>query len=233
MLAVIWSMQYFSPQVGSRRDAGASNAHLISTSYLSTALFDACQWISNHRSGTLPLDAEVGISLFVRAGLCPDGVFLGDRDHHGDPLPEFIGTRPQDLADLMSGLLEANERMRGDGIDPVLKESHGLRLSSISIRSRTAMDGCTAASFITSLPSGSLRQGVSRFIRHARPNRSLPLHAAGPFRSTDALHRMASHMSRNVKVLNDTADLYPYFDCIEEAEFLYWCVRRALVQTAP
>src|ERR1019366_8241710 len=52
---------------------------------------------------------------FVRAGLRPDGVFLGQRDHHGDPLPEFIGARPQDLDDLMGGLLEANRRMRDDG----------------------------------------------------------------------------------------------------------------------
>ena len=34
---------------------------------------------------------------FTRAGLRPDGVFLGERDHEGDPLPEFIGARPQDL----------------------------------------------------------------------------------------------------------------------------------------
>jgi hypothetical protein len=31
---------------------------------------------------------------------------------------------------------------------------------------------------------------------------------------------------RNVEVLNDTADLYRYFDCTEAAEFLYACVRR-------
>jgi hypothetical protein len=30
---------------------------------------------------------------FVRAGLRPDGVFLGERDHLGDPLPEFIAAR--------------------------------------------------------------------------------------------------------------------------------------------
>ena len=34
---------------------------------------------------------------FTRVGLRPDGVFLGERDHEGDPLPEFIGARPQDL----------------------------------------------------------------------------------------------------------------------------------------
>src|SRR5450759_490195 len=38
---------------------------------------------------------------FVRVGLRLDGVFLGERDHHGDPLPEFIGARPSDLDNLM------------------------------------------------------------------------------------------------------------------------------------
>ena len=58
---------------------------------------------------------------FVRAGLRPDGVFLGERDHSGDPFPEFIGARAQDLAGLMAGMLEANDRMRDDGLDPVLQ----------------------------------------------------------------------------------------------------------------
>jgi hypothetical protein len=28
---------------------------------------------------------------FTKIGLRPDGVFLGERDHLGEPLPEFIG----------------------------------------------------------------------------------------------------------------------------------------------
>jgi hypothetical protein len=60
---------------------------------------------------------------FVRAGLRPDGVFLGERDHDGSPLPEFIGARPDDLADLVTGMLASNERMRQSGIDPVLQAS--------------------------------------------------------------------------------------------------------------
>lgn len=58
---------------------------------------------------------------FVRLGLRTEGVFLGERDHFGHPLPEFIGARPNDLTDLMVGLLEANDRMRADGLDPVLQ----------------------------------------------------------------------------------------------------------------
>jgi hypothetical protein len=38
---------------------------------------------------------------------------------------------------------------------------------------------------------------------------------------------------RNVEVLNETADLYRYFDCTEEAEFLYACVRRTVEQDLP
>ena len=58
---------------------------------------------------------------FIDPGLRPDGVFLGERDHHGDPLPEFIGACPKDLQDLVNGLLAANDRMREDGLDAVLK----------------------------------------------------------------------------------------------------------------
>jgi Fic family protein len=58
---------------------------------------------------------------FVRAGLRMEGVFLGERDHEGNPLPEFIGARPADLNGLMTGLLGANERMRRDGINLVLQ----------------------------------------------------------------------------------------------------------------
>jgi hypothetical protein len=36
-----------------------------------------------------------------------------------------------------------------------------------------------------------------------------------------------------VEVLNETADFYRYFDCTEEAEFLYACVRRTVEQDLP
>jgi hypothetical protein len=37
----------------------------------------------------------------------------------------------------------------------------------------------------------------------------------------------------NVEVLNDTTDLYRYFDCTEAAEFLYACVRRTVEEDLP
>ena len=38
---------------------------------------------------------------------------------------------------------------------------------------------------------------------------------------------------RNVEVINQTADLYRYFDCTEEAEFLYACVRHTVEEDLP
>jgi hypothetical protein len=38
---------------------------------------------------------------------------------------------------------------------------------------------------------------------------------------------------RNVEVVNDTADLYRYFDCTANAEFLYTCVRRTVEEDLP
>jgi hypothetical protein len=42
-----------------------------------------------------------------------------------------------------------------------------------------------------------------------------------------------STSTRNVEVLNDTVDLYRYFDCTEAAEFLYECVQRTVEQDLP
>ncbi len=40
-------------------------------------------------------------------------------------------------------------------------------------------------------------------------------------------------VERNVEVLNDTADLYRYFDCTGAAEFLFACVQRTVEDDLP
>lgn len=173
---------------------------------------------------------------FIRPGLRPEGVFLGERDHHGDPLPEFIGARAQDLADLMSGLLEANDRMREDGLDPVLKAT------------------ATAFGFVYVHPfedgNGRMHRCLIHHVLAERkftpPGMVFPVSSVMLDRIDDYRSTLQSHsgplmpfidwrptLSRNVEVINDTADLYRYFDCTAEAEFLYSCVRRTVEQDLP
>jgi hypothetical protein len=172
----------------------------------------------------------------VRAGLRVDGVFLGERDHNGDPLPEFIGARAPDLNDLMAGLLEANDRMRNDGLDPVLQAA------------------ATAFGFVYVHPfedgNGRLHRCLIHHVLAERkftppgmvfPVSSVMLHRIDEYKTTLQAHSAPlmpfidwrPTPERNVEVLNDTADLYRYFDCTEAAEFLYACVRRTVESDLP
>ena len=173
---------------------------------------------------------------FIRAGLRSDGVFLGERDHNGDPLPEFIGARPRDLGDLMAGLLEANDRMRDDELDPVLKAA------------------ATAFGFVYIHPfqdgNGRMHRCLVHHVLAERkftpPGMVFPVSSVMLDRIDDYRNTLQSHSSplmrfiewrpspkQNVEVLNDTGDLYRYYDCTDEAEFLYSCVRRTVEEDLP
>ena len=173
---------------------------------------------------------------FVRAGLRPDGVFLGERDHNGDPLPEFIGARPENLPALLDGLLEANRRMTASAIDPVLQAA------------------ATAFGFVYIHPyqdgNGRLHRCLIHHVLAERdftpPGMVFPVSAVMLDRIDDYRRTLQGHsgplmsfinwrstLDRNVEVLNDTADLYRYFDCTAEAEFLYACVARTVEHDLP
>jgi hypothetical protein len=173
---------------------------------------------------------------FIDAGLRPDGVFLGERDHDGDPLPEFIGAKPKDLPALMQGLIEANERMREAGLDPVLQAA------------------ATAFGFVYVHPfqdgNGRLHRCLIHHVLAERkftpvgivfPVSSVMLDRIADYRNTLRAHsgplmnsiEWRPTPTRNVDVLNDTLDLYRYFDCTDEAAFLYACVERTIDHDLP
>lgn len=173
---------------------------------------------------------------FVQPGLRTNGVFVGERDHFGDPLPEFVGARPSDLPDFMAGLLDANDRMRDDGLDPVLQAA------------------ATAFGFVYVHPfedgNGRLHRCLIHHVLAERrftptgmvfPVSSVMLDRIDDYRTTLQAHsgplmpfiEWRPTPDRNVEVLNDTADLYRYFDCTQAAEFLYACVQRTVEQDLP
>jgi hypothetical protein len=173
---------------------------------------------------------------FVRAGLRPDGVFLGERDHLGDPLPEFIGANPKDLEDLMGGLIEANDRMREDGLDPVLQAAatafgfvyvHPFQDGNGRLHRCLIHDVLAERKFT---PPGMVFPVSSVMLDHIDDYRTTLQAHSGPLMP---FIEWRPTPERNVEVLNDTADLYRYFDCTEEAEFLYACVTRTVEHDLP
>ncbi len=151
-------------------------------------------------------------------------------------MPEFIGARPDDLDSLMKGMIAANTRMRDDAIDAVLQAA------------------ITAFGFVYVHPfqdgNGRLHRCLIHHVLAERkftppgmvfPVSSVMLDRIDDYRTTLQAHsgplmdsiEWKSTPDRNVEVLNDTADLYRYFDCTEEAEFLYQCVKRTIEHDLP
>jgi hypothetical protein len=173
---------------------------------------------------------------FTYAGLRYDGVFLGERDLNGDPLPEFIGARPDQLQDLLAGSIAANERMRKGTLDPVLQaavtafgfvyihpfqDGNG-RVHRCMIHHVLAERKFTPPGMVFPISSVMLDR-IDEY-RIALQNHSGPLMDYIDWQPTS---------DHNVMVLNDTADLYRYFDCTEAAEFLYECVARTVDHDLP
>lgn len=173
---------------------------------------------------------------FVHVGLRPDGVFLGEHDHNGDPLPEFIGARPADLNNLVTALFETNDRMDEDGADAVIQaaatafgfvyvhpfqDGNG-RLHRCLVHHVLAERKFTPPGMV--FPVSSVMYDRIDEYRKTLQDHSGPLMNFIEWRST---------AQQNVEVLNDTADLYRYFDATEAAEFLYACVLRTVEEDLP
>ena len=175
-------------------------------------------------------------SRFVKVGLRDDGVFLGERGWNGEPLPEFIGARPDDLPSLMKGLIECNAKMGEGRLAPVLQAA-AIAFGFVYIHPLQDGNGRLHRCLIHHVLADR------RFSRTGLvfPVSSVMLERIEEYRATLQAHsgplmpyiewRPTSKL--NVDVLNDTADLYRYFDCTAEAEFLYACVQRTVERDLP
>ena len=175
-------------------------------------------------------------SRFVQPGFRQDGVFLGERDHNGDPLPEFIGARPADLPALLDGLLAANERMGEAGLDAVLQAA-ATAFGFVYIHPLQDGNGRLHRCLIPHVlaerkfaPPGMILPVSSVMLDHIDDYRTTLQEHSGPLMP---FLEWRPTPDRNVEVLNDTADLYRYFDCTEAAEFLYSCVQRTVDRDLP
>ncbi len=181
----------------------------------------------------------IGDDRLTPIGYREEGVFLGERDHNNEPMPEFIGARHQDVAALMTALNACNNRLRltdTDDVDPVLQAAiiafgfvyiHPLadgngRLHRCLIHHVLAERKFTPPGMV--FPVSSVMLDRIDDYRTVLQGHSAPL--------MDFIEWRASHKG-NVEVLNDTADLYRFYDCTAEAEFLHECVQRTIEEDLP
>jgi hypothetical protein len=196
-------------------------------------------------AGRQPLDLDellrlqrivIGDARFVRLGLRDDGGFVGEHDREsGAPLPDHISARPDDLRSLVGGMV-AFDRAIAQGIDPVIAAA------------------ALAFGFVYVHPFADGNGRIHRYLIHhvlARhgfnpPGLVFPVSAAILSRIEDYRRVLESYSGRllpvvaweptepgNVRVTNDTADFYRFFDATPHAEFLYACVQQTIEQDLP
>ncbi|WP_242443581.1 Fic family protein [Sphingobium sp. LB126] len=179
----------------------------------------------------------IGDARFVRLGLRTQGGFVGvhDRDN-GDPLPDHISARHEDLGILLDGIVAYADRTRSQGYDPVVAAA------------------AIAFGFVYIHPYEDGNGRIHRWLIHHAlasanynpPGLVFPVSAA-ILRRLDAYRLVLESYSRpllqeiewqrtadgNVEVLNQTINFYRYFDATAHAEFLYDCVEQTIVEDLP
>lgn len=179
----------------------------------------------------------IGDARFVPLGLRSDGGFVGSHDRQTQaPIPEHISARPQDLPDLVAGIIDYAERAIAGGVDAVIAaaviafgfvyvhpftDGNG-RLHRWLIHHVLAAAGYNPPGLVFPISAAILRRLDD--YRRVLESYSTPLRSFIDWRATE---------QGNVEVLNETTDYYRYFDATAHAEFLYESVAQTVLHDLP
>ncbi len=151
-------------------------------------------------------------------------------------MPEHISARPDDLKALMTGLIETYELLCKDDFDAVLIAT------------------LIAFGFVFIHPFEDGNGRIHRYLFHhvLAENDFVPKGLIFPVSAVileriDEYRKILEHFSKprldliewrptennNVEVLNETIDLYRYFDATNQAEFFFECVEETVNKTLP
>ncbi len=178
----------------------------------------------------------IGDFRFMRKGLREEGGFVGQHERRsGKPLPVHISAPPEYLDSLVDGLITFDREYALE-LDPVVAAS------------------VLSFGFVYIHPFEDGNGRIHRLLMHHEitrggfnpPELPFPVSAAILERIQDYHCALESYSTRllpmilwestpkgNVKVLNDTADFYRYFDATVQSEFLYMCVEQTIETILP
>lgn len=174
---------------------------------------------------------------FVKLGLRKEGGFVGTHDRNsGFPMPSHISARWQDLERILTGMIAADVRLRKAPVDPVVAAA------------------MIAFGFVFIHPFVDGNGRVHRYLIHhvlaehdfapkgiVFPVSAVILERIDEYRrvleaySSPRLQHIEWRATTdgNVEVLNETINLYRYFDATRQAEFLCDCVVQTIEHSLP
>jgi len=179
----------------------------------------------------------IGTKKLKHMGIRKEEGFIGEHDRETfAPIPDHISAKAKDLTSLMNGLLNTNNLLQDSDYDPVLAAA-------------TIAFGFV---FIHPLSDGNGR--IHRYLIHhilnwmgyTKRDMIFPVSAAILDRISDYQEVLEDYSSpridlieweptpsHNIRILNDTIDLYRYFDLTLQTEFLYECVEETITRIIP
>lgn len=199
------------------------------------------------QAGQKPLNKDEFIRLqqivienvrFMHMGWRNQGGFVGEHDRStGTPLPEHISAKWQDIESLINGLIATGEKLENDtNYDAVLAAT------------------VIAFGFVFIHPFEDGNGRIHRYLMHhvlsrkkyvsngfIFPVSAIILEQIEKYRKVleafshprlDFIEWKATEKN-NIEVLNDTIDLYRYFDATKQVEYFYDCVKQTAIHTIP
>lgn len=179
----------------------------------------------------------IGDARFTRLGWRTEGGFVGKRDRETNaPIPDHVSARPEDIANLIGGLVEYATRNESSGLDPIaaatavafgfvfihpFEDGNG-RIHRWLVHHMLARSGFN--------PPGITFPVSAVFLEHIERYRNVLEHYSRP---RLLLTEWETTPSLNVRVLNETRDLFRFFDATTQAEFLADSVVETIRQTLP
>ncbi len=199
-----------------------------------------------HRAGQSPLSFAEFIRLqniviedtrFVKMGFRQEGGFIGIHERLTNlPLPDHISARWEDIDILIKALIATNERLYKSKMDPIIAATiiafgfvfihpfcdgngriHRYLIHHVLGEHGFSPDG------VTFPVSAAILTAIQEY-KNILENYSKPRLDLIDWRPTD---------NGNIEVLNQTIDLYRYFDATKQAEFLYDCVYQTIIEILP
>ena len=179
----------------------------------------------------------IGDDRFVTLGIRHEGGFIGvhDRDS-GDPIPDHISARAQDLKSLLTGIVAYARRALAGGYDPVAAAA-ALAFGFVYVHPYVDGNGRLHRWLIHHMlaaadynPPGLVFPISAAILRELTAYRGVLESYSRPLLNVIEWHRTEEG---NVEVTNDTESYYRFFDATAHAEFLYACVEQTITVDLP
>ncbi len=174
---------------------------------------------------------------FLNMGFRQTGGFVGEHDRStGEPLPEHVSAKAEDLDQLINGLIHESHLLEDSDFDAVIAAAM-VAFGFVFIHSFEDGNGRIHRYLIHHIlarknvsPQGMVFPVSASILNHIDDYRKVLQSFSHPLLDLIDWRTTADN---NIEVLNDTIDYYRYFDATPQAEFLYDCVDDTIQNIIP